>query len=427
MNDIIQTDDYFLSGRNPIATADQIHVETTVLRILAREDVQAAIQGAIFRWRRVSGDASREAMQMIETAIGEYAVNYCIKAANSDANYPRVVQNWMPQHEWFGHAFPAARIGGDNPDNGYRLIPIEHGAAYRIDGRRFRECPADVTWTIVANPGTSVTLSSLSGNDVDCDSGRFSITVDNQPANGRRNHLQTKRGALFVFVRDALGDWQHEKPNTLRAYRLSAPSAPPIDDDEIAWRAIDWMLADVPLYYWFTRLNTGQPANTLTTPTGTGSVGGLISQFNSISLLRINDDEGFVLTVNPGGAAYRGLVAHDWWYRSIDYWRITSSLNNSQMTPDQDGNYTFVVSIKDPGIHNWIDTGGLHEVLLLHRWQGVAKGTPPEKMPRVLHFGLFKLADLDANVPKGVARVDGDQRRRQLAERIASWNSRNAL
>ncbi|MEJ0045246.1 MAG: hypothetical protein WDN04_03210 [Rhodospirillales bacterium] len=34
------------------------------------------------------------------------------------------------------------------------------------------------------------------------------------------------------------------------------------------------MVDDVPLYYWFTRLNTGKPVNTLASPIPSGALGG---------------------------------------------------------------------------------------------------------------------------------------------------------
>jgi hypothetical protein len=425
--DWIEKDDYFLSSHNPIANADQVWVEKAALRILARDDVKAAIQQSKFLWATVSETVSDEAKALLDDFIQEYGVNYVIKACNSDANHPRVVQNWMLEHEWFGHRFPAARIGGDNPDNGYRLVPVEHGGHYRIDGRRLNNGPADVTWTIVANQGTSMTLASLDNEDlvVNAD-GTFSVTVDDQPANGRPNHLQTQRGALFLFIRDALGDWDRERANTLRVTRLNPTAAAPISDDEMAWRAIDFMVRDVPLYYWFTMLSHGKKPNQLVGPQSSGGVGGLRSQYGLYATLKIADDEAYVLKVNPGNAAFRDIVVHDWWHRSIRPDTNTGSLDNAQIEADDDGNFTFAIGPVDPGLHNWLDTGGLHETILLHRWQGVPRATPEDKQPRVLEAKLVKLKDIAAATP-GAKRVTAQERADQLARRKVSYAGRLAV
>jgi len=94
--------------------------------------VQQARSQAAFMWVTAMGTVSGEAQALFEAAMDEYAFNYAIKAVNSDANHPRVVQNFMPRHTWFGREINGARLGGDNPDNGYRLIPVEHGAAYEL-------------------------------------------------------------------------------------------------------------------------------------------------------------------------------------------------------------------------------------------------------------------------------------------------------
>ena len=422
--DWIVTDDYFLSKKNPVVTADQLWVEKKALALLQRDDVKTAIDRATALFGAVSQTASPEALSLLRPAIREYGLNYLVKAANSDANYPRVVQSWMYDHEWYGHVMGATRIGGDNQDNGYRLIPVEHGARYRIDGRRLGTGPADVTWTVVADAGTSMTLASFDSQHMVVEpDGQFTVSVDDQPANGRPNHLQTQRGALFVFVRDSLGDWDRERANALRVSRITPASGPPIDEDEMAWRAINWMLRDVSLYHWFMYLCLGKPPNTVAPPVAAGSVGGLRTQFASTSLARLDDGEAYVMKINAGGANYRSIVIHDWWFRSIDPDRRVCSLNHTQMAPDDDGNYTFVVSASDPGIHNWLDIGALHETLLAFRWQGVRPETAPNDMPRMLSARVVKLNHVERFTP-GARRIGTAERQTQAAARSQSFYAR---
>jgi hypothetical protein len=42
------------------------------------------------------------------------------------------------------------------------------------------------------------------------------------------------------------------------------------------------------------------------------------------------------------------------------YWSRTGSMNMSQMAAESDGSFTYVVAHQDPGVYNWLDTGGLH-------------------------------------------------------------------
>jgi hypothetical protein len=83
----IATDDYFLSSRDPIANADQIWVEQAALRMLERDHVQTAIRQAKFLWAAVSKKVSAEAKALLDDYIQEYALNYVLKACNSDAGH----------------------------------------------------------------------------------------------------------------------------------------------------------------------------------------------------------------------------------------------------------------------------------------------------------------------------------------------------
>jgi hypothetical protein len=190
----------------------------------------------------------------------------------------------------------------------------------------------------------------------------------------------------------------------------------------MAQRAARYIVSDVYLLYWFTRLNYNMPINTMREPRGSGPVGGLRTQMGSQGVIRLADDEAMIITSNVAGAAYRGLVLHDIWYRTIDYWKCQSSLNNAQMTPNEDGRYTMVVSHQDPGVANWLDTGGLPEVYALHRWQGlpVQGGSEAPK----IQSEVVKLDGLGARLPAGVKRVTPAEREQQLQRRRAAFQRR---
>jgi hypothetical protein len=173
-------------------------------------------------------------------------------------------------------------------------------------------------------------------------------------------------------------------------------------------------------------LSHGKQWNRAVGPQGSGGVGGLRSQYGLYATLSIADDEAFVIKVNPGNAAFRDIVVHDWWHRSIRPDTNTGSLDNAQIEADEDGNFTFAIGPTDPGIHNWLDTGGLHETILLHRWQGVPRATPDNLLPRLLGEGMVKLKDIEA-ATKGARRITPEDRAQQIAQRKASYAGRLAI
>ena len=407
-------DDYFLSSTNPVANVDQREVEDLALQLVDRPEVKQAREKAGFLWRMVMEIPAGPQMSRIEGMLSECTVNYALKAA-LDPDYPRIVRVLQPPGRWFGRDMPGSRWGGDNPDNAYRLAPIAHGARYELHGRRMPGGVANVTYTLVGNTATSVTLASLEDRDVQTNpDGTFVITIDDRSAQGRVNHLQTQPGVMFLFVRDSMNDWGTETPNALRIHRLDAPARSRRSLEEMAQFAAQHMVEDVYLLYWFTRLNYGIPPDRMFTPRGSGGVGGLRSQAGSQGLIRLKDGEAMVVTATDAGASFRDFVLHDVFYLSIEYWNRQSSLNAGQMAADADGRHTFVIAHEDPGVHNWLDTGGLHEIYALHRWQGLPRdaAAPPQITSQVV-----RLKDLESALPRGVRTVTAAERHLQLERR----------
>ena len=132
------------------------------------------------------------------------------------------------------------------------------------------------------------------------------------------------------------------------------------------------------------------------------------------------DDDAYIIRFDSAGARYCGLVAHDWWFRSIDCWRVNASLTTAMMTADSDGHYTAVLSLWDPGVHNWIDPDGLREILLIGRWQGLAPGaaTPVVEIRRV------DFAELASALPTKTVFVSDKERQHQLEQRAAAFARR---
>lgn len=421
-------DDLLLSAVNPLANSDQMAGEEAALRLWAMPEVIAARQKAAFLWKLAYGtDVATDDWPTFAAAMDEYAFNYVIKAAASDAQHPRFVRDFMPAYEWFGRQLPGARMGGDNPDNCYRLAGVEHGARYELQGRVMSTPPRSATFTLVANYGTSVTVQTLDFGDVGVDAqGRFSVSIDADPADGRPHHLRTAPGTKFLFVRDSMEDWAGETPLALSIRRLSPVTAEPLSDAVMAARAAHRMLEEVPLYYWFTRLCSGRPRNSFEISAPSGALGGLVTQAGAQGRVHLADDEAAIITVDPAGAAYSGVVLHDVWFRTLPYWDRTTSLTRFASRAGADGHLTYVISNTDPGVHNWLDACGRRDLLLLYRWQGLPR-EPVRQGPAMSPLRVIKLRDLDKVLPADMHSLDSAGRERQRAARSSAFARRIAV
>ena len=82
---------------------------------------------------------------------------------------------------------------------------------------------------------------------------------------------------------------------------------------------------------------------------------------------------------------------------------------------------SFVVAADDPGVHNWLDTTGLHEFAVGLRWQGISPNVkkPPQVSTRVVDAG-----QLSSTMPTAIRKVSAEQRAAQIRERQQGYDRR---
>ena len=416
--------DYFLSAENPTATVDQRDLEDLAMRLFARPDVLAARRRAAATWKLVTEyQMPAEQWAMFEEQMIDYCFRGTLMGTNSDPQYPRVLRVYTPHGHWFGRDVPGSKWGGENPDNAYRVMPIEAGAEYEIHGQR-QQCPSGyVTFQVVGNTTTSYTVGSLEQRDMVVDpGGRYLITLSSEASDGRPNHIQIDEDAKYVFVRDSMGDWETQAPDALRIRRITPPTRAPWTEDDLAKRVVHAIVWDVPYAYMASRffLNKRQA---MVQYENTGDTGGLVSQINSPGNFHIDEDEAVIITASNNGADYHSAVLHDLFIRSLEYRNHQSSLNQAQSTVDANGLTTpYVIAHRDPGLANWLDTTGLHDVTILLRWQGLPESGPVGKV--TINAKTVKLAQLDSELSPGVAKITPEDRKKQLARRARGYDRR---
>jgi hypothetical protein len=97
-------------------------------------------------------------------------------------------------------------------------------------------------------------------------------------------------------------------------------------------------------------------------------------------------------------------------------------LNNGQTTLNRDGTCTYVISMRDAGAANWLDTVGMRDGIGIFRWQAVPASMTNAGLIR--DFRVVKLTELD-KMPE-LPRVTPEQRRAALAARTPGYNTRVA-
>jgi hypothetical protein len=94
----------------------------------------------------------------------------------------------------------------------------------------------------------------------------------------------------------------------------------------------------------------------------------------------------------------------------FDFMNRQSTLNDREIAVDADGRIRCVVSLKDPGLTNWLDPCGRVEGTVVFR--NYRASSAPVPSSRKVRF-----AELDSILPKGTARVTTAQRKAALVRR----------
>lgn len=431
MQKIVLGDSHFLSATNPTATVDQREMEDLGLEMLRMPIIVEARERAARRWKMMcTREVPPEAWVNFDEKMEEWAFHYLLLAINGDSNYPKVLNHgYGPPHEWFGRKVPGCRGPGtaENPDMNYSFIPVDGRARFELHGKvssnPVGECPLHVT----GNLSMGMNLASLDWRDVDIKpDGTFIVTIGPEPANGRRNHLQTMINARYLFVRASRSDWR-QVPHALRIRRIDPPTAAPLTIEQTAELAAKYIIDDISENFWFHRMVCCVDVNTVTPPETTTFFGGMPIQKLARSHIKLNENEGFVVTVAPGGSQYWVIVLYDYWLMSGDFWNRQSSLNTTQSVPNSDGSYTYVLSVRDPGVHNWVDTLDIYEPLFMIRWNLLPRTPGGPGGESSVKGRLVKLNELKRVLPPETKWVTPGERKQQLADRLETFNLRHVV
>lgn len=342
--------------------------------------------------------------------LAEIALHQLRRSAFTDPDYPA-----------FRSQFPeAAHTGLVNPDNLYESASIRSGVDYVIRGTR--GTTADVVFQVYeANPGVKGSLRGISTLSLDQihfeDDGSFEVHVG--PTPHPRNWLKTDEGAGLLLARWSHSDWATERAGRAEVVRVGSEGVPaPVESEREVARAIRDATAAVPdagefWLGWAGRVRLGTFDNDVTAPRETGGEG-LKGQVNVAGKFALDDGEALIVTVPKTDARYQGFQLGNFWFDSLEWANRQTSLSGGQARLGSDGRYHYVISEKDPGVPNWLDTTGLREGLFFLRFQGLRTPIADADAPTAR---LVRIDEIRKHLPPDTPVVDAAARRAQLAAR----------
>jgi hypothetical protein len=411
---------------------EQLSLERRALRILAMPQMRERtnLVEALYRknWLGETPDG-RATCEAAALALAVFAAQFAVV---DDPTRPRFIWNFTMPHDWHGLAIPNTAWGVSNPDNFLRWLVIDGNSRYEISGERSGPGPAQQTFLVYSSvPGTTIQnmegaaiTAALANKDLQFGAdGSFQIDVGPEPSAQGKSHLQTSADTRLMVIRDTLGDWATEFPNRLRVRRIAGPAAPlPKSDDEMADEAAG--LLQIQAEYWlkfWQDLNFDKPPNVV--PPLTGRSGGW--GYLTTNWFNLDDDQMLVMTLDALTATYLAIQIADPWSVTPDYIGRTSGLNRAQSKQNRDGTYTFIISPRDPGVWNWVDTVGMHLGHFTIRWQQLANPAHPVDQA-IRQAMVVRAHELREALPPETEWISAADRKAQQAERAASYALRLA-
>ncbi|KAJ6000593.1 hypothetical protein N7481_001002 [Penicillium waksmanii] len=310
---------------NPLATPDQKELDALAIKLNQKYDFVVLKAEAKVAYQTAHGlPISDAASSRLDAAIDELAFSALQKAINTDPYHPKAYWVDAGPRSWFDLDVPGGR-----------------------------------------DPNSQNTVAHLSGSDLVIeDDGSYTITINSSSADGAKNHIQSTSSGKQLFVRNNLGDWQSEKPDNISVVLVDdASGQDPISESKIISTA-RWNLQESIVDYGVGALGIKtmiNKLNTLKAPSQSSTLGTLTSQASSFGHFKLGDQEALVATVTQGDADYFVFPWTDPWMITTEPGYSQVSLNNIQASVNDNGTYTFVVSLEDPGVYNWINTTGLYE------------------------------------------------------------------
>jgi hypothetical protein len=307
-----------------------------------------------------------------------------------------------------------------NSDTIYKSALIEPGGSYRMRGER-----GSIKYMRMAQLGpdtlrTGKHAPTLIDYDFDAlkltSEGIFDVIISPERPEGHAGdwwllHPQCEK----LMIRFISYDWGVERDPRFGIDRLDvAPSRPRLSLQELQRRFDELPTiignAATMLVRQVEALRNDGHINKLKT-VDFSQMTGLARQSYYEGAYDLTDDEALYFEVAiPKQCGYWSLILTNEIYETTDWYNNQSSLNGAQAVLSSDGVFRAVISARDPGINNWLDTAGNARGAVQGRWLDCDE----RPLPSMRKVKFSELPDL---LPPDTARVTAAERDAALRER----------
>jgi hypothetical protein len=282
-----------------------------------------------------------------------------------------------PDHpRWHRFIGPTRKLFGDCPDCDYLRAPIRvgPGRAYELTGRI---APGTTYLGFVLHGRGGRLGAAMHAGDVRCDArGAFRLRISHEPD----ADLKCDGDETEIVVRQYFADRKREHPAELALALVgSPPVAAPLAAHDYAQglhraeRMVKAVFGRIRDAY---QLATKLPSKQFVTLPGESLFPTPDNTYQAC-WYRFGPGQAFLIRGRVPTARYFSVCLYNAWMESHDYTVRRVSLNHAEIETDGAGDFTIVLADGDPGMPNWLDTGGHHAGYVLAR-SLLLDGPPPQ-------------------------------------------------
>ncbi len=195
--------------------------------------------------------------------------------------------------------------------------------------------------------------------------------------------------ASAVVVREYVADRLTEAGAELTIEPLDLPPVPdPPSDEALAEQltSMGWTIAKLTtLHHSIKPELLGMPNQLVTAEAADlGAADTTPDNLYMLGTFRLADDEALIIDLEPPPSRYWNVTLENIWHECIDAHRRRSSITNAAAVAGPDGRIRIVVAALDPGVDNWLDTGGRHRGFVIIRW--IDNPVAPSAITQLVHL-----------------------------------------
>ena len=305
--------------------------------------------------------------------------------------------------------------GMECPDCIYTRATLRRGESYRLFGNRGT---ARYVGLQTMDGIVSTANELVDELEVDAD-GNFEVVLSADEREG--NWMRVAGDHPTLTVRHFFYDWDTEVASSLQIERLGDAvqhTQDPVSPDVLVSRQLvalgDFVHDNLEFFLQF---GAAPPANGFLPPIDRSAMGAAAENRPVIGRWELGPDEALILEVEPPEGVYWSYSLGNPWWETIHYGRHQSSLNAHQAAVDSDGLVRVVLSERDPGIANWLDTAGHSNGAMILRC--VRTTSAPTPTARLVSFD-----DIASALPADTTRLTSDERASVLDRRRRAVHER---